>query len=95
MELNHKIIITGGNGRFGSILKNIYKSNRLFYPSKKELNILSTKSVEKYLNKVIEDDIYKCKNIVIGAVFQLKSFDTTTFLIDSNPGSRIVIIIII
>jgi len=52
MELNHKIIITGGNGRFGSILKNIYKSNRLFYPSKKELNILSTKSVEKYLNKV-------------------------------------------
>ena len=38
MELNHKIIITGGNGRFGSILKNIYKSNRLFYPNKKELN---------------------------------------------------------
>jgi dTDP-4-dehydrorhamnose reductase len=52
MELNRKIIITGGNGRFGSILKNIYKSNRLFYPNKKELNILSTKSVEKYLNKV-------------------------------------------
>jgi dTDP-4-dehydrorhamnose reductase len=52
MELNRKIIITGGNGRFGSILKNIYKSNRLFYPNKKELNILSTKSIEKYLNKV-------------------------------------------
>jgi 23S rRNA U2552 (ribose-2'-O)-methylase RlmE/FtsJ len=52
MEFNKKIIITGGNGRFGSILKNIYRSNRLFYPNKKELNILSTKSVEKYLNKV-------------------------------------------
>jgi dTDP-4-dehydrorhamnose reductase len=52
MEFNKKIIITGGNGRFGSILKNIYRSNRLFYPNKKELNILSTKSIEKYLNKV-------------------------------------------
>ena len=51
MRLKHKIIITGGNGRFGSILKNLYKSNKLFYPSKKELNILSTKSIKNYLKK--------------------------------------------
>ena len=51
MRLNHIIVITGGSGRFGSILKNIYKSNKLFYPNKKELNILSVKSIEEYLKK--------------------------------------------
>ena len=51
MRLNHNIVITGGSGRFGSILKNIYKSNKLFYPNKKELNILSVKSIEEYLKK--------------------------------------------
>jgi dTDP-4-dehydrorhamnose reductase len=51
MRLNHNIVITGGSGRFGTILKNIYRSNKLFYPTKKELNILSTNSIEKYLKK--------------------------------------------
>ena len=51
MILKYKIVITGGSGRFGSILKKIYKSNKLFYPKKSQLNILSTKSIEKYLKK--------------------------------------------
>jgi dTDP-4-dehydrorhamnose reductase len=51
MQLNHKIVVTGGSGRFGSILQKKYKSNKLLYPSKKQLNILSTESVEKYLKK--------------------------------------------
>jgi len=51
MRLKHKIVITGGNGRFGSLLKNLYKSNKLFYPNKKELNILSTRSIKNYLKK--------------------------------------------
>ena len=51
MKLKYKIVITGGSGRFGSILQKKYKSNKLFYPSKSQLNILSTKSVEKYLKK--------------------------------------------
>ena len=52
MNLKYKIVITGGSGRFGSILKKIYKSNKLFYPNKSQLNILSTKSIEKYLRKI-------------------------------------------
>jgi len=52
MKLNYKIVITGGSGRFGSILQKKYKSNKLFYPSKKQLNILSTKSIEKFLKKI-------------------------------------------
>ena len=52
MQLNYKIVITGGSGRFGSILKKIYKSNKLFYPNKNKLNILSTRSIENYLKKI-------------------------------------------
>ena len=44
MQLNYKIVITGGSGRFGSILKKKYKSNKLFYPNKSKLNILSIRS---------------------------------------------------
>jgi dTDP-4-dehydrorhamnose reductase len=51
MNLNCKIIITGGSGRFGSILKKKYRSNKLLYPSKKELNILSVRSIERYIKK--------------------------------------------
>ena len=51
MQLNYKIVVTGGSGRFGSILKKKYKSNKLLYPSKEQLDILSTESVEKYLKK--------------------------------------------
>ena len=51
MNLKYKIVVTGGNGRFGSILQKKYQSNKLFYPKKSQLNILSTKSIEKYLKK--------------------------------------------
>ena len=51
MNLKYKIVITGGSGRFGSILQKKYKSNKLYYPNKSELNILSIKSIEKYLKK--------------------------------------------
>ena len=51
MELDYKIVVTGGSGRFGSILQKKYKSNKLLYPNKKRLNILSTESIEKYLKK--------------------------------------------
>ena len=51
MNLKYKIVITGGSGRFGLILKKKYKSNKLLYPNKSQLNILSTKSIEKYLKK--------------------------------------------
>jgi dTDP-4-dehydrorhamnose reductase len=52
MKLNYKIVITGGSGRFGSVLQKKYKSNKLFYPNKKQLNILSIRSIEKYLKKI-------------------------------------------
>ena len=45
----NKLIVTGGSGRFGKILKNMgYKYK---FPNKTELNILSKKSIEKYLKR--------------------------------------------
>ena len=51
MNLKYKIVITGGSGRFGSTLQKKYKSNKLFYPNKSQLNILSTTSIYKFLKK--------------------------------------------
>jgi len=51
MRFKYKIVITGGNGRFGSVLKKKYHSDKLLYPNKKQLNILSIKSIENYLIK--------------------------------------------
>jgi dTDP-4-dehydrorhamnose reductase len=50
--IKHKIVITGGSGRFGSILKNNIKSKKIFFPKKKYLNILSANSIKKYLTKI-------------------------------------------
>jgi len=45
-----KIIVTGGSGRFGKILKKISNKNYKF-PNKNELNIMSLNNIEKYLKK--------------------------------------------
>ena len=45
------IVFTGGSGRFGLILKKIKFKQKVFFPTKKELNITNIKSIEKYLNK--------------------------------------------
>ena len=47
--MKKNIIITGGSGRFGEYLKKVKSSHRLFFPNKKDLNILKPKSIETYL----------------------------------------------
>ena len=46
-----KILITGSDGRFGKIFKNIITKNHLIFRNKKELNILSSSSIQKNLKK--------------------------------------------
>ena len=46
-----KVVITGGEGRFAKILKKDNKKLNIFYPNKKELNILNHNSIKKYLEK--------------------------------------------
>ena len=51
MKLKYKIVVTGGGGRFGTILRKNYISTKIFYPKKKQLDILREESIEKYLKK--------------------------------------------
>ena len=50
--MNKKIVITGGTGRFASILKTIKTKHKIFFPSKRELDILSENKIQNYLKKV-------------------------------------------
>lgn len=61
MKNTKKIVVTGGSGKFFTVFRRINKNNNYLYPSKKELNILSTSSIKKYLNK------YKPKIIIHAA----------------------------
>ena len=46
-----KILVTGSEGRFAKILKKIPSKHNFIFKSKKELNILSSKSILKNLKK--------------------------------------------
>ena len=46
----HKILVTGSDGRFGKIIKK-FKDKRFIFRNKKELNILSNKSIKKNIRK--------------------------------------------
>ncbi len=48
---NKTIVITGGTGRFGSILKKTKTKHKIYYPTRKELNITKVSSINKYLSK--------------------------------------------
>jgi len=47
-----KIVITGGTGRFGTLLKQKKTKNKLFFPDRKKLNIENFKSIKTYLSKI-------------------------------------------
>tara|TARA_B100001059_G_C17801573_1_gene566499 strand:- start:32 stop:742 length:711 start_codon:yes stop_codon:yes gene_type:complete len=44
-----KIVVTGGSGRFGNELKKYKTKHQIYFPNKKELNILKIKSLKQYL----------------------------------------------
>ena len=46
-----KILVTGANSRFGKILRNIKTKKKLIFKDKKDLNILSERSIRKNLKK--------------------------------------------
>ena len=63
LDLNRKkrIVITGGKGRFARVLKNTNKSLNIYFPGKKELNVLNINSIIEYLKK------YKIKYLIHNA----------------------------
>ena len=57
------ILVTGGNGRFAKILKENNKLLNLKFLSKKELNILDSKSIEKCFSKNKPNIIFHCAGL--------------------------------
>ena len=53
--MKKKIIVTGGTGRFGNHLKSIITKHKLFFPNKRQFNILNVNSMLKYLKKTKPD----------------------------------------
>ena len=52
-----KILVTGADGRFGKILKKLKTGKKFIFRSKKQMNILSTKSIRKNLKKFYPNSI--------------------------------------
>ena len=49
--MDSKILVTGGDGRFAQVLKRDNKKLDYTLSNKKQLNILSINSINKYLKK--------------------------------------------
>ena len=45
----NKIVVSGGYGRFATVLKKTINSKNYYFPSKSQMNILNISSLEKYL----------------------------------------------
>ena len=45
-----KIIVTGGDGRFASILKKTFNNKNIYYLNKKDFDITSKNSIQKKLH---------------------------------------------
>ena len=49
--MKKRIVVTGGSGRFGTQLKRVKTNHKIYFPTKKQLNIKSIKSIESYLKR--------------------------------------------
>ena len=50
--MKKKIVITGGTGRLGNELKKVKTNYKLFFPTKKKLDILKINTVKNFLKKI-------------------------------------------
>ena len=52
-KFKKRIVFSGGSGRFGKVLqKSSFLNYKVFFPTRLELDITNSKSIEKYLNKI-------------------------------------------
>ena len=58
-----KIVFTGGTGRFSQSFKRIKTKHKIYFPSKKELNILDFNKVQKYLKYVKPHILIHCAGL--------------------------------
>jgi len=70
-----KIIITGGDGNFASYFKKRNSKFKFHFPSSKELNILSIRSISSYIKKIKPD--YLIHNAAISRPMQIHENNIT------------------
>ena len=58
--MKKKIIFSGGSGRFGKIFQEISHNYKIYYPSKKILDITSLKKVNSYIKKIKPNYFIHC-----------------------------------
>ena len=61
--MDNRILVTGGDGRFAKVLKSKNKKLNLIFCSKKQLNILSLKSIIKNFEKHKPKIIFHCAGL--------------------------------
>jgi dTDP-4-dehydrorhamnose reductase len=47
--MKKRILVTGGSGRFGTVLKKLKTNYKFFFPNKKTLDITKFRSIQKYI----------------------------------------------
>jgi len=55
-----KIIMTGGSGRFAGVFKRYHNKENIFFPSKKNLDLLNISSIQKYVKKIKPNYLIHC-----------------------------------
>ena len=61
--MKKKILVTGGNGRFATILKKYNNKLNLVFVSRKQCNILDIKSIQKIFKKIKPSIILHCAGL--------------------------------
>ena len=61
--MRKKILVTGGDGRFASVLKEKNKKLNLIFKSKKQCNILNFKSLERCIKKTKPNIVLHCAGL--------------------------------
>jgi len=62
-SFNKKIILTGGDGRFAQVLKKSKNNLKIFFPSKKTLNIMNINSIKRYIKKIKPAYLLHCAGL--------------------------------
>ena len=47
--MKKRILVTGGTGRFGTVLKKLKTNYEMFFPNKKTLDVTDFRSIQKYI----------------------------------------------
>ena len=86
-----RIVMTGGTGRFAKIFKKIKKKEKIYFPTKKILNLKNFNSIKKYIKRIKPDYLIHCAALSRPMDIHEKNIDAsiTTNIIGTSNIVRI------